>query len=582
MATTTYNCTVCKRQVERVENVYGLDIFAKCIITRGCRGKLRKTGRNMDNIRESFPKFEANLEDYAPRNSFAQHKQTIESASWTVDHGLNCDPAITVYTANASGKLVPLDNALFTATPIDRNSTKIVFPIATSGIAHFNARSSTGIVNAGAVETSELTQVTVGGSFVFAMPRLITKDTRSGDSVTMDLNDPIGDIRLEIVLEKPNQEPIYCFEIINGMLDSTPWTGISEVLVAKRKNYYLKTKNILNFNTFSNPELKFTDIPEGTRLRFTRVDYGTGVTQHIEYKSVLMLLSAAPYEFTDKIRNKLLDLGELLTVGGYLTYSNGEFYVNTSVIEKTYPPIEVARRVTLVPPIPSPTPTPTPSPTTPPCWQNLYSTEPRLAHAYDDNMEIDYGPVLGAAAVVANPYGGYNRTFYQIPLPNGTFGMNAQSEFVGTNIKDQLSTGPYGPIYALMAELPPSALGRQIRINIQELIHGAPLGSGVEASVGIAQIVRRPNDGSTTNIIGNESLSTAVLQIIESTTITVNTAAGAVTGVTPNQIGFTVPTSINETFFTNATNYSIAPYNKLFIYLSFRNFNYSVAGPGER
>lgn len=359
MATNTYNCTVCKRQVERVENLYGLDTFSKCIITNGCLGKMRKTGRNLDNIRESFPKFEANLEDYVPRNSFYPHVQNIATTTWLVEHGLNCIPSVSVYL---SGSSEPLNENSYTVTTVSRTVSKLVFLTPVDGIAHFSARSSTAIVAPTISRDTSTTQVTVDGSFVFAFPKLITKDT-NGQSVTMDLNDPIGDIRLEVVLERPNLEPIWCFEVISGMFDVTPWAGVDEVLVAKRKNYYLKTKNILKFTTLGNPDATFSDIPEGTRIRFTRVDYGTGVIQAIESKSVLLLLSSAPYEFTDKVRNKLLDLGELLASGKYLTYTDGEFVIDNSVIEKTYPPIEVARNVGIIPPLPSPTPTPTVSPT---------------------------------------------------------------------------------------------------------------------------------------------------------------------------------------------------------------------------
>lgn len=362
MATNTYKCTICKRQVERVENVNGLDVFSKCIITDGCRGKLRKTGRNLDNIRESFPSFESDLTDYAPRNSFARHTQSIESSSWVVNHGLNCDPEVVVFVKSDNGKYVPLDCALFESKPLSNVSSRLTFSTPVSGIAHLIARSSSVASTKGVTVATPSTQVTVGGSFVFALPKYITKDS-SGRSITMDLNDPIGDIKVEIILEKPNEEEIFCFEKLQGMLDVTPWSGISEILVAKRKSYYLRTKNILDFSTFGNPDLKFSDIPEGTRLRFVNVDYGTGVTQPVESRGLLVLLSTAPYGFTDKIRNKFLDIGELASSGTYLSYSNGEFYVASSTIERTYPPIEIARKVGPEPPLPSPTPTPTVSPT---------------------------------------------------------------------------------------------------------------------------------------------------------------------------------------------------------------------------
>lgn len=367
MATNTYKCTVCKRVAERIENARGLDILGKCIITDGCRGKLRKVGRNLDNIRESFPKFEVNLEDYVARDAFASYKQDIASNTWVVTHDLNCEPAVTVFIADESGKYTELAMDQYEVKTVNRSSSRLLFAKPVSGVAHFLPR-STAKDTSKPVETTGLTQVTVNGSFVFAFPKLLTKfdfppTVNPIPGLPMDLKNPVGDIMLEVILERPNEEEIVCFEKLSGMFDLTPWSGIDEIMVAKRKNYYLKTKNILNFTTFNNPDLTFDQIPEGTRLRFIRVDFGIGVKQPIQSKSVLMLLSAAPYEFTDRIRNKIIDLGELFSAGQYLTYSNGEFYIDNRSVEKTYPPIDAARKPGPVPPLPSPTPTPTITPT---------------------------------------------------------------------------------------------------------------------------------------------------------------------------------------------------------------------------
>lgn len=365
MATNTYKCTICKRESDRVENIFGLDTLGRCIITSGCRGKLRIIGRNLDNIRESFPKVEVNLEDYVSRKVFTSHPQDIATNTWNVTHGLNAEPVVNVYTPDASGKLVELDYTLYKVIPVSRNKTQLVFADPYSGVAHFSARNAS-VATPVVTSTSSMTQVTVGGSFVFALPKLLTSlDFATPPNLTLplDLNDPIGDILVEVILQRPNEEEIVCFEKLEGMFDLTPWSGISEVMVGKRKNYYLKTKNVLNFTTFNNPDLTFDMIPEGTRLKFERIDFGTGIKQPIQSKSLLLLLSTAPYEFTDRVRNKLLDIGEISLTGKFLTYSKGEFFVDTASVEKTYPLIETARKVGAVPPLPSPTPTPTVTPT---------------------------------------------------------------------------------------------------------------------------------------------------------------------------------------------------------------------------
>jgi hypothetical protein len=360
MATNTYKCTVCKRTLERVENIYGLDTFAKCIITDGCRGRMQRLNRNLDNIRESFPVFEANLEDYMARNVFFQHVQKVSASSWLITHGLDCDPNITVFFLE-DGKYVKVPNGVYKTQPIDRNSTRVTFNSPSTGIVHLISRSSTTPAIKSVPLVASQTQATVNGTFVFAIPKYLTRD-KFGGPTTIDLALP-REVKIEVVLEKPNEEPIWCFEKLVQATDLTPWTGTEEVLVSKRRNYYVRTKNVLRFTTFNNPSLKFSDIPEGTRLRFTAIDYGTGIAEPIESKAVLLLLSVSPYEFTDKVRNKIIDLGELLASGTSLVYSDGEFWIETTSVEQTYPPIEVARKVGIIPPLPSPTPTPTVTPT---------------------------------------------------------------------------------------------------------------------------------------------------------------------------------------------------------------------------
>jgi hypothetical protein len=363
MATNTFKCTVCKRQVERVENASGLDTFAKCTITGGCRGKLRKVGRNLDNIRESFPKFESNLDDYTPRRVFVRHNQSIASTSWTIEHALNGEPVVDVYLAGEDGRSVRVPRSQYNTKIIDRNTVRLGFATPSTGIVLLTARSSAVAPASVAAAPVERLQASVGGSFVFALPKYVTKVVNGQASLPIDLNHTVGDLKIEVILERPNEEPVWCFEKVKGMFDITPWSGIEEVLVAKRRNYYLKTKNVLKFSTFGNPEMSFSDIPEGTRLRFISVDYGTGVSQPLESRGLLMLLSSPPYDFADKMRDRVLDLGELFASGGYLTYSRGEFYVEARFVDKVYPPIEPARKIVTAVVLPTPTPTPTVTPT---------------------------------------------------------------------------------------------------------------------------------------------------------------------------------------------------------------------------
>jgi hypothetical protein len=187
-----------------------------------------------------------------------------------------------------------------------------------------------------------MTQVTVGGTFSFAIPKLLTKlDGESSVTPTLPLDlFNIGDIKLEIGITRPNEEEVVCFETIPVDQVTSPWIGTNEVLIRNRRNYYVKMKNILQFTTFDNTNLSFSDIPDGTKVRFIRINYGTGVEQSIPSRGAFVLLSKTPHKIPDKISDKILDLGEIIdTPYWYMTYIGGEVYINTKAIESTYPQI---------------------------------------------------------------------------------------------------------------------------------------------------------------------------------------------------------------------------------------------------
>jgi Predicted solute binding protein len=369
MATNTYKCTICKRTLEKLENTETLDVYAKCIITKGCRGRLTRIGRNLDNIREAFPAFDATVDDYSPRNVFHEHQQKISSDSWRITHKLNTIPSVVVFI---DGSPAPLLKSEYTVTIVGPNVLTVSFEKQHIGIVQVFSRSSVPDYIETVKDDVKMFQVTSGGSFVFALPSIITQDA-NGNAMEVGLNSMPDVPRLEVSIETPgsearpgedNQNITYCYENLLGAFDDTPWLGINSILFAKRRQYVLKTKNILDFSTFGNPDIKFKDIPEGTKLRFLSVDYGDRVDRPLESKNVLVLLSKSPFEYSDKIKDKVLDLGEMLWNGFSLTYSNGEFYIEEESIEATYPPIKVGKRIINKPiPLPSPTPTPTVTPT---------------------------------------------------------------------------------------------------------------------------------------------------------------------------------------------------------------------------
>jgi hypothetical protein len=114
---------------------------------------------------------------------------------------------------------------------------------------------------------------------------------------------------------------------------------------------------------FGSANLRASDIPDGTRIRFLRIDYGDGIRRTIHTRSFMALLSKEPYQQADKIKDRLIDIGELMgDTPDYFVYRDGEFMLDESLVESTYP--DIARVLNNAPPPPpiSPTPTPTLTP----------------------------------------------------------------------------------------------------------------------------------------------------------------------------------------------------------------------------
>ena len=126
----------------------------------------------------------------------------------------------------------------------------------------------------------------------------------------------------------------------------------------------VKTIDILKFKAFGDPELKISDIPFRTSLKITRIDYGTGKFVEVPSRGLLSLLSQSPNTPFDKLKNKVLDVGESFKLFDMVFVFNGsEFQVNEKYIEKIYP--EISKATAVNPTVPSPpifiTPSATPS-----------------------------------------------------------------------------------------------------------------------------------------------------------------------------------------------------------------------------
>lgn len=344
MSTIQYKCNVCKRDVELLENQQGLTIVGRCVLTNGCMGKMQPQGRNPYNVRESYNYFDdalSELYEFNSRNKFFKHDQINSNTIWRVKHNLNNHPLVVVFVNTLNG-IEKLDNSSYSVVYVDSNNLAITLTNS-SGVAHCIARSSNKDSVIVSSVTQDMTQITVGGTFSFAIPKLLTKldppipTPTPTVTLPLDLYD-IGDIELEIGITKPNEEEVVCFESIPADQVSSPWIGTNEIMIRNRRNYYVKMKNILQFTTFNNANFTFSDIPDGTKIRFIRINYGTGIKQSIPSRGAFVLLSKNPHKIPDKILDNILDLGEIIdTPYWYMTYIGGEVYIDSKAIETTYP-----------------------------------------------------------------------------------------------------------------------------------------------------------------------------------------------------------------------------------------------------
>jgi len=88
MAVVRFQCTVCNRQVEIIEQPTGLEHVGPCNITNKCRGTLYKVARLEDYAVGRFPPDVRGLTNYIQRNVVYDHTQSIADTVWLVEHNL--------------------------------------------------------------------------------------------------------------------------------------------------------------------------------------------------------------------------------------------------------------------------------------------------------------------------------------------------------------------------------------------------------------------------------------------------------------------------------------------------------------
>lgn len=370
MATIQYKCDTCKREISLVENQQGLTVFAKCVITQGCKGHLYRISRNPDIIREDldFPPPVQGLDDYTPRRVFFEKTQNISANPWLIEHNLGVSPAVTIYIfSESTGLPVELSADEYTITVIDANNIRVSFNSPKRGIAHLIARSSVPAKVSSVPDASTRFTVSNSGIMTLGVPIIIPNGLGNG----IDLFTVQKDIGIEVEIKIPSETTKVVQDdfLIDGPNSVSSWVRWNQVKLRKRRDYSIKSFDVLELFKSAFPDITSLDkIPDGSSFRITEIDFkGVAGYSDIESRQLILFLSASPYGPVDKIRNRLVDVGELLLsdTGEFFVF-DGEVTINENNIEKTFPLIEQTDATS---PTPTPsvtmsaTPTPTPTPT---------------------------------------------------------------------------------------------------------------------------------------------------------------------------------------------------------------------------
>jgi len=324
MSVVIYKCDTCDRKKIFPRNESGMEHIGRCNITLGCRGNLMQTkiisGYFHGDITESV----YGLEDWYPRRILYEHKQTINSQEWIVNHGLGTDSAVNAFINDPKDPSTQMEKIPKKITIIDRDNLKLEFDYPCSGIAQLIARQSDPNLFKPnfeeIVKEDELIPITKEYEL-----SICTKISTLGDREYFR-------IKLTYALEGET------LDVIHDMDDNpsyiSPWNDYDKVSI-KGKMYRVRSFNILHEEM-----AKGKLIGPGAAVYFSVIDNGDSTFRNIESDDVIILLTNKPYENVDKNPNIYIDAYDAKEFEKEsLIYDNGAIYAVPEIVNSIYPPI---------------------------------------------------------------------------------------------------------------------------------------------------------------------------------------------------------------------------------------------------
>lgn len=349
MAIVVYQCDTCKRQVELLRNIKGLETIQRCVITHGCRGRLVQANLLEDFSRASIPDEVEGLDDWIPRRVLYNHTQTIENSVWIITHNLGTFPSISVF---ADRPLTDDETNREEITPgdvqiIDPNTLLLRFDRPRSGIAQLVARASdpqlfNPIPTAAAAAIPSI-QISSSGRIILATR------VKSEWAAT--------NFGIELVFTTGGQSTAVAYTADSDPSSVTAWNGTDRVVIRG------KTYQVREFDGIAG-EMATGAVLNGNTFRFKGFDYDRGVDSGgnltYEYQvdpadvagspylpvnpgDVYILLAAAPFDTADKITNQVIDITSVNTTQNpyAMYYDSGEFFASESILISLFPSVRV-------------------------------------------------------------------------------------------------------------------------------------------------------------------------------------------------------------------------------------------------
>lgn len=347
MSTQIFKCDKCDKSIELKTNDSGITTLQRCIITKNCSGNLHLTSNNKYNT-----KIKTNaLAEYGHVKKIPvlvqYFTQETLASKWKIQNRTGVDVYVVVYD-NTGNKI---NNSAYTYT-VTSDEVNIVFQTPMNGTASIHNRGGVSVKKETMLNDTTSKAITNDSIITLAVPTLITTknyiDT-NGNTVLSALVPPVtpilNDILIEIRLDKPNTEPVFCIERFKFNTDrSIVWGDVDEVLIKSRRNYNLIFKDLTKLGAFMNTELKLEDVPLGSFITFLRISYTGNILdlETVRPENLLLLLTNPPYNRMDKDYNNLIDIGDISIDSGHIFLDKNRNWVcNIDDIENTYPPIRV-------------------------------------------------------------------------------------------------------------------------------------------------------------------------------------------------------------------------------------------------